>query len=193
LSQGHRPSSANRIHSKDDWLRQVEMNTHVGPPRRLWLGPQFQFKHYSEATVSVCHPNSNVFTADSPQTSMNMVEADLKTLPMQWSKSTPVHVPSIHKDIAPAYIEVGSGSFQDAPSLSIYGSSLDSLKSDFEIELVEKLADAAVDLSLKNGGNGDTTDSLTSSTCSSTVVRPLHTNHSLENMMPFPDAGDPTD
>ena len=31
---------------------------------------------------------------------------------MQWSKSTPVHVPSIHKDIAPAYIEVGSGSFQ---------------------------------------------------------------------------------
>jgi hypothetical protein len=34
---------------------------------------------------------------------------------MQWSKSTPVHVPSIHKDIAPAYIEVGSGSFQVKP------------------------------------------------------------------------------
>ncbi len=31
---------------------------------------------------------------------------------MQWSKSTPVHVPSTHKDTAPAYIEVGSGSFQ---------------------------------------------------------------------------------
>jgi hypothetical protein len=31
---------------------------------------------------------------------------------MQWSKSTPMHVPSAHKDIAPAYIEVGSGSFQ---------------------------------------------------------------------------------
>jgi len=30
---------------------------------------------------------------------------------MQWLKSTPVHVPSMHKDIAPAYIEVGSGSF----------------------------------------------------------------------------------
>jgi hypothetical protein len=35
--------------------------------------------------------------------------------------------------------------------LSVYGSSLDSLKSDFEVELVEKLADAAGDISLKNG------------------------------------------
>jgi hypothetical protein len=24
LSQGHRPISANKIHSKDDWLRQVK-------------------------------------------------------------------------------------------------------------------------------------------------------------------------
>jgi hypothetical protein len=24
LSQGHRPTSANKIHSKDDWLRQVK-------------------------------------------------------------------------------------------------------------------------------------------------------------------------
>lgn len=142
----------------------------------------------------------------------------------QWSKSTPMHVPSIHKDTAPAYIEVGSGSFQvrskgttrlfrfisiqDAPSLSVYGSSLDSLKSDFEVELMEKLADAAVDISLRNsmfnpsfilpsifslGGTVDTTDSLTSSTCSSTVTRPVQNHHSLENMMPFPDTGDPTD
>lgn len=166
------------------------MNTHLGPHRRLWMGPQFQFKHYSEATVSVCHPNSNVFTADLPQTSMNIVDADLKSLPIQWSKSTPVHVPSTHKDIAPAYIEVGSGSFQDAPSLSVYGSSFDSLKSDFEVELMEKLADAAVDISLRNG---DTTDSLTSSTCSNSVVRPVQNHHSLENMIPFPDTGDSTD
>jgi len=26
LSQGHRPTSANKVHSKDDWLRQVERN-----------------------------------------------------------------------------------------------------------------------------------------------------------------------
>ncbi|CAF1492959.1 unnamed protein product [Rotaria sordida] len=194
LSQGQRPTSANKIHSKDDWLRQVEINTCIGPHRRLWMGPQFQFKHYSEATVSICHPNSNVFTADSPQTSMNIVEADLKSLPIQWSKSPPVHVPNLHKDIAPAYIEVCSGSFQDAPSLSIYGSSFDSLKSDIEFDLVEKLADAAVDISLKNNGISDIPDSLISSSCgNSHATRPLQTNHSLENMIPFPDTDDPTD
>ncbi|UJR15909.1 hypothetical protein I4U23_002830 [Adineta vaga] len=193
LSQGHRLTSINRVHSKDDWLRQIEMTTHVGPHRRLWMGPQFQFKHYSEATISICHPDSNVFTADSPQTSMNVVEADLQSLETQRTTSSPLRVPNMHKDTAPAYIEVGSGSYQDAPSLSIYGSSLDSLKSDFEVELVEKLADAIMDLPLKNVGNCDTTDSLSSSTCSSTVVRPLQTNHSIENMIPFPDTGDSTD
>ncbi|CAF0792024.1 unnamed protein product [Rotaria sp. Silwood1] len=192
LSQGQRPTSGNKVHSKDDWLRQVEMNTHVGPHRRLWMGPQFQFKHYSEATVSVCHPNSNVFTADAPQTSMNIVDADLNSLPMEWSKSTPVYVPNMHKEISPAYIEVGSGSFQDAPSLSIYGSSLDSLKSDLEVELVEKLADAAIDIPSKNVTNGDTTDSLSSSSCSSTVVRSLQANPSVENMIQFPDTADQT-
>ena len=62
-----------------------------------------------------------------------------------------MHVPSTHKDTAPAYIEVGSGSFHDAPSLSVYGTSLDSLKSDFETELMEKLADAANDTPTKHG------------------------------------------
>ena len=57
------------------------MTTHMGPHRRLWMGPQFKFKHYSEATVSVCHPDSNVFTADAPQTSINVMDADLKSLP----------------------------------------------------------------------------------------------------------------
>ena len=28
------------------------------------------------------------------------------------SKSIPVHLPDMNKDVAPAYIEVGSGSFQ---------------------------------------------------------------------------------
>jgi len=172
------------------------MNTHLGPHRRLWMGPQFQFKHYSEATVSVCHPNSNVFTADLPQTSMNIVDADLKSLPyVCLSKSNQfslyflvriefngrnrrqymyqVHIKTLHQRI-----------------LSVYGSSFDSLKSDFEVELVEKLADAAVDISLRNG---DATDSLTSSTCSNSVVRPVLNHHSLENLIPFPDTSDSND
>lgn len=41
--------------------------------------------------------------------------------------------------------------------------------------------------------NSDTTDSLSSSTCSSTVTRPMHTNHSAEHMIQFPDTIDSTD
>lgn len=31
----------------DRWLSQVEIVTHAGPHRRLWMGPQFTFKTYT--------------------------------------------------------------------------------------------------------------------------------------------------
>lgn len=31
----------------DQWLSQVEIITHAGPHRRLWMGPQFMFKTYN--------------------------------------------------------------------------------------------------------------------------------------------------
>jgi len=31
----------------DRWLSQVEIVTHAGPHRRLWMGPQFMFKTYN--------------------------------------------------------------------------------------------------------------------------------------------------
>lgn len=31
----------------DRWLSQVEIVTHAGPHRRLWMGPQFVFKLYN--------------------------------------------------------------------------------------------------------------------------------------------------
>lgn len=31
----------------DRWLSQVEIVTHAGPHRRLWMGPQFIFKTYN--------------------------------------------------------------------------------------------------------------------------------------------------
>lgn len=37
-------------YADDQWLSQVEIVTHAGPHRRLWMGPQFTFKTYS--TVS---------------------------------------------------------------------------------------------------------------------------------------------
>lgn len=35
-------------HADDQWLSQVEIVTHAGPHRRLWMGPQFSFKTYSQ-------------------------------------------------------------------------------------------------------------------------------------------------
>lgn len=32
---------------EDNWLSQVEIVTHSGPHRRLWMGPQFTFKTYT--------------------------------------------------------------------------------------------------------------------------------------------------
>jgi len=186
LSQGHRPTSGNKTQSKDDWLRQVEMNTHIGPNRRLWMGPQFQFKLQSDTTTNLVN---TTLPATEPS---NAINKNLKSLPIKCSPSKKGNRQETNnlKDVAPAYIEVGSASFQDAPALSIYGSSVDSLKSDFEVELMEKLADAAVDISSKTNGIPDTTDSLTSSTSSSSILRPTQGHYSTENLIPFPDAND---
>lgn len=32
---------------EERWLSQVEIVTHAGPHRRLWMGPQFMFKTYN--------------------------------------------------------------------------------------------------------------------------------------------------
>lgn len=34
----------------DQWLSEVEIITHAGPHRRLWMGPQFTFKTYTTAS-----------------------------------------------------------------------------------------------------------------------------------------------
>lgn len=42
-------SYSNLFSSENDshWLSQVEIVTHAGPHRRLWMGPQFVFKTYT--------------------------------------------------------------------------------------------------------------------------------------------------
>ena len=32
--------------NEEQWLSQVEIVTHIGPHRRLWMGPQFSFKTF---------------------------------------------------------------------------------------------------------------------------------------------------
>ena len=56
------------------------MNTHMGPHRRLWMGPQFQFKHYSDGTLTNFASNNQLVNTDLPKSLMNFTESDLKSL-----------------------------------------------------------------------------------------------------------------
>lgn len=44
LTHNRHPSGGGSGAGEDRWLSQVEIVTHVGPHRRLWMGPQFSFK-----------------------------------------------------------------------------------------------------------------------------------------------------
>jgi len=65
-------------------LLQVEIITHAGPHRRLWMGPQFSFKTYQENTT-VLSSNSSALLSQSPESNivaMDMAgdESDLESL-----------------------------------------------------------------------------------------------------------------
>ena len=66
---------------------QVEIITHPGPHRRLWMGPQFSFKTFQgSGTTTVLSSNSSVLLSQSPEsqnvTAMDVVseEVDLHSL-----------------------------------------------------------------------------------------------------------------
>jgi breast carcinoma-amplified sequence 3 len=41
------PNNVDDDGSDEKWLSQVEITTHSGPHRRLWMGPQFTFKVFN--------------------------------------------------------------------------------------------------------------------------------------------------
>lgn len=48
LSVSFTPKNNQELDTAEDrWLSQVEIVTHAGPNRRLWMGPQFVFKTYN--------------------------------------------------------------------------------------------------------------------------------------------------
>lgn len=54
IKSQHSNSKTDNVNRYDDcedlsecWLSQVEIVTHAGPHRRLWMGPQFVFKTYN--------------------------------------------------------------------------------------------------------------------------------------------------
>ncbi|XP_076394112.1 uncharacterized protein LOC100877372 isoform X2 [Megachile rotundata] len=130
--------------AEDRWLSQVEIVTHAGPHRRLWMGPQFVFKTYNA-------------TSGAP---VNLVEAEAVEIGITGgsrpARSNPVNMPhAASRSLVPVVID-GSGSFlgsyeQSPRFVEAYGDSLDSENTGVgggENQLREDLAEAMLETSI---------------------------------------------
>ncbi|XP_020802869.1 breast carcinoma-amplified sequence 3 homolog isoform X2 [Drosophila serrata] len=59
----------------ESWLAQVEIITHAGPHRRLWMGPQFVFKNYNTPS------GSNLNHVDAEAVEIGVTKTSTTTLP----------------------------------------------------------------------------------------------------------------
>lgn len=113
----------------EEWLSQVEIVTHTGPHRRLWMGPQFQFKtiHPSGQTTVISSSSSVLQShgpSDTPQPLMDFDTDDLElnSLRIQPVRSEPVSMPGSSRVIADrrtlsTVIDAGSGTFDRSVTL----------------------------------------------------------------------------
>ncbi|KAG7483636.1 hypothetical protein MATL_G00040540 [Megalops atlanticus] len=84
----------------EEWLSQVEIVTHTGPHRRLWMGPQFQFKTiHPSGQTTVISSSSSVLQSHGPLDSQQPLldfdtdDLDLHSLRIQPVRSEPVSMP----------------------------------------------------------------------------------------------------
>ncbi|XP_046356113.1 BCAS3 microtubule associated cell migration factor-like [Haliotis rufescens] len=105
---------------KDDldeqWLSQVEIITHVGPHRRLWMGPQFSFKTYQNTTT--LSSTSSALLSHSPETQAHVSgmdiaadECDLESLKIHQARSSPVAISTTR----PAYRRSSTTDYSPSP------------------------------------------------------------------------------
>ncbi|KAF3847256.1 hypothetical protein F7725_020284, partial [Dissostichus mawsoni] len=60
-------ASDHSVPEDEEWLSQVEIVTHTGPHRRLWMGPQFQFKTiHPSGQTTVISSSSSVLQSQGP-------------------------------------------------------------------------------------------------------------------------------
>uniref|UniRef100_A0A8D3AWT2 BCAS3 microtubule associated cell migration factor n=1 Tax=Scophthalmus maximus TaxID=52904 RepID=A0A8D3AWT2_SCOMX len=107
----------------EEWLSQVEIVTHTGPHRRLWMGPQFQFKTiHPSGQTTVISSSSSVLQSqgptDVPQPLLDFDtdDLDLHSLRIQPVRSEPVSMPGSSGLVAdrrgqPNIMDAGSGHF----------------------------------------------------------------------------------
>uniref|UniRef100_A0AAY4DWR1 BCAS3 microtubule associated cell migration factor n=1 Tax=Denticeps clupeoides TaxID=299321 RepID=A0AAY4DWR1_9TELE len=84
----------------EEWLSQVEIVTHTGPHRRLWMGPQFQFKTiHPSGQTTVISSSSSVLQSQGPSDTQQPLldfdtdDLDLHSLRIQPVRSEPVSMP----------------------------------------------------------------------------------------------------
>ncbi|XP_064206143.1 BCAS3 microtubule associated cell migration factor-like isoform X4 [Anguilla rostrata] len=105
----------------EEWLSQVEIVTHTGPHRRLWMGPQFQFKtlHPSGQTTVISSSSSVLQSQGSmdsqqPLLDFDTDDLDLHSLRIQPVRSEPVSMPGSSRLVAdrrglPGAMDPGAG------------------------------------------------------------------------------------
>ncbi|KOC70272.1 Breast carcinoma-amplified sequence 3 like protein [Habropoda laboriosa] len=127
--------------AEDHWLSQVEIVTHAGPHRRLWMGPQFVFKTYNA-------------TSGAP---VNLVEAEAVEIGVTGgsrpARSNPVNMPhATSRSLVPVVIDGSGSSYEQSPRfMEAYGDSLDSENTGIgggENQLREDLAEAMLETSI---------------------------------------------
>ncbi|XP_033748515.1 breast carcinoma-amplified sequence 3-like [Pecten maximus] len=167
---------------QEQWLSQVEIITHVGPHRRLWMGPQFSFKTYQNVhNTTVLSSNSSALLSQSPEANVSAMdivsnEVDLESLKIHPARSSPVAMPTAR----PAYrrlsgsdstpppgkgsystaLLIEAGSFEQSPNLcDVYSSWAESTvakqprgSEEEEDRIKETLAEAMLESPVKGGG-----------------------------------------
>ncbi|XP_023372370.1 breast carcinoma-amplified sequence 3 [Otolemur garnettii] len=113
----------------EEWLSQVEIVTHTGPHRRLWMGPQFQFKtiHPSGQTTVISSSSSVLQShgpSDTPQPLLDFDtdDLDLNSLRIQPVRSDPVSMPGSSRPVSDrrgvsTVIDAASGTYDRSVTL----------------------------------------------------------------------------
>ncbi|XP_052901118.1 uncharacterized protein LOC128307363 isoform X2 [Anopheles moucheti] len=115
LHAHNRGTTGNSSVDHDDrWLSQVEIITHAGPHRRLWMGPQFMFKTYNTPSGS---PLSSIDT-EAVEICTSGGSGNVFNRSLQ--RSNPMNMPLVGgmmRPLVPVHIESGSCSYEQSPRM----------------------------------------------------------------------------
>ncbi|XP_063992968.1 uncharacterized protein LOC135170827 [Diachasmimorpha longicaudata] len=137
LSYSGSPKRTRQMDTAEDrWLSQVEIVTHAGPHRRLWMGPQFVFKTYNAPS------------------GVNLVESEAVEIGVTGgsrpARSNPVNMPhAAPRPLVPVVIDGSGSSYEQSPRfVEAYGDPLENETMDMgngENQLREDLAEAMIE------------------------------------------------